>query len=113
MQRSKDLTFIGFSVKARKIVYGISLIADYRKRIYLLILCRSASENTKKTVMDFARYNNIKTLVTQDILLEEIVNKPNCKTIGLTDKNLAAAVLENISGYLKACSGGSNHECGK
>lgn len=107
MQKSKDLTFIGFSVKAGKILYGLNIIKEYKKRIYLLILCHCASENTKKAAKLFATKRKIKILITQDILLEEIVNKNNCKTIALTDKNLAVAVLENISHNFIAFDGGT------
>ncbi len=108
MQRSKEITFIGFSVKARKIIYGINLISLSRKTIFLLIMCFSAAENTKKEAINLARKKGVKLLVTKDILLEEIVNKTNCKLVALTDKNLAAAVLDNADGNLVAYNGGAD-----
>lgn len=107
MLKSKDLTFIGFSVKARKIIYGLNLIESDKKRKYLMLLCNSASDNTKKAVTDYAKRKNITILITQDILLEEIVNKTNCKSAALTDKNLATAVLENISHNFITFDGGA------
>lgn len=107
MQKSKDLTFIGFSIKAKKVIYGLNLIKESRLKFYLLILCHSASDNTKKIAINIANKNKIRLLITHEILLEEIVNKTNSKVIALTDKNLAEAVLQNMSNALKAFDGGN------
>lgn len=108
MQRSKDLTFIGFCIKARKIIYGYNTLTENNKKKYLILLCGSAAENTKKDVISYAKNQGIKLLETQGILLEEIVNKANCKTAALLDMNLAAAVLENISDKFILINGGIN-----
>lgn len=106
LQRSKDLTFIGFCIKARKIIFGYNTLIESSKKKYLIFLCNSAAENTKKDVISYAKKNNIKLLMTQGILLEEIVYKVNCKTAAVIDKNLAAAVLENISNNFITIDGG-------
>lgn len=106
MQKSKDLTFIGFSIKARKIIYGFNTLTESKNKKYLILLCYSASENTKKDVAAYARNNGIKILETKGILLEEIVNKPNCKTAAVTDKGLAAAITENVSDKFLITDGG-------
>jgi hypothetical protein len=110
LQKGKDITFIGFSVKSRRIVYGINQIINSRKKLYLLILCKSASENTKKEARNFAKNHAIKILITKDILLEEIVNKINCKSAALTDKNLAVAVLDNVGCNLTVFDEVPNYE---
>ena len=46
-KKSKVETFIGFSVKARALVYGSDAV-NRLKKAYLILLCESAAENTKK-----------------------------------------------------------------
>lgn len=84
---------MGFSVKARNIIYGIEQIKASKKKMYAILLCRGASQNAKKEAVSFAKSKNIALLITKEIPLEEIVNKVNCKTAALTDENLANALI--------------------
>lgn len=92
---SKTYTYIGFAVRAGKIVYGINQAETCRKS-QLLLLCRTASENARKQAVDLAKKKNIDLIMTVSDDLENIVNKTNCKTVVITDKNLARAVIENM-----------------
>lgn len=98
--KNNDLTYIGFGVKAGKIIYGIDLIKNSKKQIYIILLCRFASENTKKAAINYAKHSNIDIIMTKEMLLEEIVNKVNCKTAALTDKNLADALKKNCPNFV-------------
>jgi hypothetical protein len=97
--KSSDLAYAGFSVKARKIIYGIEQIKESRTRAYVILLCKSASRNTKKAAANFAKNKNLPLLVTKEMLLEEIVNKKNCKAAALTDINLANALIKNMVNF--------------
>lgn len=113
MQRSKDLTFIGFSIKSRKIVLGCNALLSERKRKYLIILCHSAAKNTVKAITAYAYNHDITIIKTHNILLEEIVNKSNCKAAAITDQKLAAAIKDNLSGNFEIMEGGVFNEYSK
>lgn len=73
---------------------GVNAISTL-KRAELIILCETASFNTKKEVVSLAKKLHVKILLSK-VKLEDTVNKPNCKAIALTDKSLASAVMENL-----------------
>lgn len=104
--KSKAYTFIGFAVKARKIKCGVNAVATIKGSAPLLILCRSASENTKKDGFKLAKKLNAKMLVTERDDLENIVYKENCKLAAITDDALATAVIENSDGEFTEYTGG-------
>ncbi len=95
--QSKDVSLIGFAVKARKVVFGLNQIEHCRKRVYLMIICHTASQNTKSAALSLARKMGAPALGTKGVLLEEIVSKPNCKSVAVTDEELAAAIMKNVS----------------
>lgn len=95
--KDKIETFIGFSVKSRKIIFGINSIEIYKKKIYCLFICKTASENTEKNIIKLAEKLNVPLIKTVDKTLEEITFKDNCKAVALTDKQLSKAILDNLN----------------
>lgn len=94
MKISKISAYIGFSARARKIVYGVDSITKKNKQHKLIILCKTAGENTVKQINNFALKTNSTLIVLEDITIEEILKKPNCKVISIKDSNLAKAIIE-------------------
>lgn len=98
--KDKIETYIGFSIKSRKTVYGVDSIIKYKKRMYCLLICKSISENTEKEVSRLAEKDNLPLIKTVEKMLSEITFKDNCKVLALTSKELSEAVLNNLnSGY--------------
>lgn len=85
-------SYIGFAVKSGKILYGIDNITLSRKRKYVMVICRSASENLVDKATAYSEKNGV-PLITAELPLEELVNKSNCKLIAILDANLAKAVI--------------------
>lgn len=103
--RSKIETFIGFAIKARAFVVGGNAIATVKKA-YLLLLCASASDNTKKLAQKYCKKLHCDLLLTHKPL-EDLCGKENCKIAVITDKNLANAVLMNKDENFSVYSGGN------
>ncbi len=97
MQVNKISAYIGFAIKAGKVIYGIDAVEVYRKKTYLLIASEDISENSFKAAKKIQERLKVPLAVTQGIKLEELVHKPNCKFIAITVKNLSDAILENAS----------------
>lgn len=87
-------SYIGFAVKSNKIIYGIDNIEKAKKKVYLLVLSFTASENLREQAQRFSERKNV-PIVETVVPLEDIVFKSNCKIIALTDENMAKAVREN------------------
>lgn len=98
--KSKVRTFIGFAVKARKLVTGADSVARL-KRAYLVLVCDSASENAKK----LAEKQSVRLrcpLLGCVTPLEDLCNKTNCKIAAVTDQSLAKAIIDNRDECLRS-----------
>ncbi len=85
-------SYIGFAVKSGKILYGIDNIIQSRKRKYVMVICKTASENLADKARKYSEKNGI-PLIMAELPLEEMVHKTNCKLIAISDANLASAVI--------------------
>lgn len=96
---SKAETYIGFSIKSGKIIWGLDNVLSCRVSPKLIVTCNSLGENSEKKLLTYASSKGIKVLKLKNRHLEDIVNKSNCKVIGLTDAHLAQAVIDNSEGW--------------
>jgi DNA primase catalytic core len=69
---------------------------DPLKKANLIIVCKSASDNTKKQADKFASRFHCPIIETVTNTLEELTFKGNAKVMAIADQALASAVLENI-----------------
>lgn len=99
MASSRAGTFIGFSMRAGKYKIGLNAVATL-KRANLIIVCSTASENTKKEGEKFAKRFRCPCITTIPPL-EEFTHKENGKIMAITDKALALAILNNLGEELK------------
>lgn len=90
---NKVSAYIGFAIKSNKVIFGIDNLEKYNQKLYLIIVCSSANNK----YIDFAKSMKVKTncdiLITKDVLLGDIISRPNCKIIGIKNKELAMAIL--------------------
>lgn len=95
MKKDKAETLTGFAVKAAKLIYGADNITKGRRKA-LVMLCASASENTRKEIERFCKQTGTDLIITKKPL-EDIVHKKNCKVIAFKDSQMAEAVKKNIN----------------
>ena len=94
MSKSKAETFIGFAMRARKFRIGVNACMTL-KRASLVIVCRSASENTKKDAEKLSNKFHCPLLETKEKDLQDLTHKDNAKVMAIEDKALAQAILSN------------------
>ena len=94
MINSKPITFIGFAIKARKVRFGVGAVGTLKPKVPLLIVCDSASDNTKKEVVKLATKLRSTLLIATDVKLEDIVHKEK---------------LENLDCHFTKYSGGNGY----
>lgn len=99
MEKSKAITFIGFAIKARKVRCGVNAVSTLKKA-ELLIVCSTSSENTFKDAIKLSKKLSAQLLVLNDIKLEDVVYKENCKLIAILDKSLSNAILNSNDSHL-------------
>lgn len=92
MNKQKIVTYLGFAQKAGKVVLGVDNITKKNKRYPLILVCDSASERTKKEILNFGG-----TSVFETSNVAELANKQGCKVIAVVDENLANAIINELS----------------
>lgn len=99
MENNKLHTFVGFSIRTGK--YKTGLNACYTlKRADLVLLCPTASLNTKKEAFKLAKKLNAEIFITK-LNLEDLTHKDNVKIMAIFDKKLTRAILDNCREYLE------------
>ncbi|MDD3946813.1 MAG: hypothetical protein PHI19_03135 [Clostridia bacterium] len=96
MSKSKDcktakiVSYIGFSIKAGKAVFGADNI--YKSAPKVVIADTTLSHNTQKKLIARCERLGIKLIYLQS--LGSLISKPSCKAIGIKDSNLAKAIIK-------------------
>ena len=96
MVNGKVRSYFGFAVKSGNLRGGLNTIGTLKKRVYLIAVCHTASENSKGEAKKFAMKFKCPLIEIAGATLGEYVGKENCKVAAVTDENLAKAILENI-----------------
>lgn len=110
MEKSKIETYLGFGIRARKMIFGTDDIEAQRKGVCLIVCDSGIADNSFKTIIKAQERLGCPLLLTETGLLGELLHKPAVKAAALKDKNLAAAILSVAEGesQFKLYSGGSN-----
>lgn len=98
--KSKAETFLGFAIKAKKFRSGENTLATVKK-IHLIILCRTASQNALKHAEKYAKKHRCKVFCTENKDLSELAHKDGIKIAAITDYSLAKAIETNAFPDLK------------
>ncbi|MCI8459272.1 MAG: hypothetical protein HFE46_06370 [Clostridia bacterium] len=93
MQKDKVDSLLGFAVKAGQLVFGADTLDTAKAKIYLIVMCSTTAENTKKKVWQTAEKKNI-PLMQSENELQYAVSRKNCKVVAVTDKQMASAIIE-------------------
>ena len=109
LEKSKIETYLGFCIRARKIIFGVEMIERQKKGVSLLIVDGGIGKNSLKSTMQAKERFACPLLMTEDSLLGELLHRPAVKVVAITDNNLAKAILASASEpQLKLYSGGNN-----
>ncbi len=91
---NKIISYIGFAIKAKKIIIGQSHLKRTDKKIYLILVCHTASDNLINLAKNLSIKNNCDFIITK-CKLEDLTKIYSVKIIGITDENLSKAIIEN------------------
>lgn len=93
----KIASLIGFAVKSGKIIYGLESLEEGKRKRYLIVCCHTLSERAKIGVKKVAQRDGVFIVETKTRKLEDIVYKKNCKVIGISNKQMADAIINYIT----------------
>ena len=75
MENNKIYTYIGFAIKSRKIRCGVNSVATLKNRVPLLLLCKTASDNTFDEVLKIFSQENLSVVCGSLYMLGELGSK--------------------------------------
>ncbi len=109
MEKSKIETYLGFCVRARKIVFGIDEVVK-QKKCFLLIADEGLGESSFKELKKAWERLRCPMLTAQKDALGTLLHRIGVKAVAIKDKNLASAILSVVDSepQFKLCSGGNN-----
>lgn len=97
-------SYLGFCIKARKIALGSGTVDLLRRGVYLVMVCSTASENTRKLAIKFKNRFSCPLVVCKKGL-ENVVHKSGCKIAAVKDEGLAKAICDNLDEDYELCDG--------
>ena len=65
------------------------------KSIKLMIVCKTASDNTKEKALGLSKKYKCPILITQTKTLDELTHRENAKVMAISDTALAQAIYKN------------------
>lgn len=94
MANSKVITYLGFAYKAGKATLGTDRIEMLKRAPEFVLVDRSLSENSKSKMRSVAERFKISVYETDG--LGELLHRPACKAVAVSEKNLAEALKKEM-----------------
>lgn len=90
----KIISYLGFAKKSNNLIVGQSPIKRTERNLYLIIVDKTASENLINLAKNVANKHGC-AYIQINKQLNELINIRDVKIAGVTDENLAKAIMEN------------------
>lgn len=106
---NKISSYLGFCIRAGKIVFGVDRI-ETLKKAYLLLADEELKENSFKIMLKASEKFSVRLIVTEEKLLGELLHRPQVKAVAITDEQLALAIIKAMESkpQFKLYSGGQD-----
>ena len=106
----KIRTYLGFSLRAGKVIFGVDDIETYKKKIHLLLVDDGLGENSKKKIYKANEQLKAPLYIVEAGLLGNLLHREQVKAIGVKDFSLAQAIIKAAENQpqFKSNSGGNN-----
>ena len=91
---NKIISYLGFAKKSNNCVTGQTALKKCQKKLYLVLVCDTASENLKNLAKNLGNKHNCQTIISK-VELSTLINQIDIKIVGITDENLSKAIIEN------------------
>jgi len=92
LKLEKIKTYLGFSIRCGKVVFGVDKLLEEKKIPRIVIVCSTLNDKVSKKICRFCEEKNISFIKLTNLILSDLVCRDNCKVIGVLDLNLANAI---------------------
>ena len=90
----KIKTYIGFAFKAGKCVLGVDNVVLIKKPM-LVLYSEALAQNSQKKLLESASIHEQQAVTI--VNFNEISPREGCKALGIRDKSLAGAIIEQLN----------------
>ena len=94
-ENNKIESYLGFCIKAGKAALGLDRAEALRRPPILLLADRSLSDGSTARAVRLAEKFGCPLVVCEGISLAELIHRPACKFLAVSEKHLAAAILSS------------------
>lgn len=110
MIKSKIETYLGFCLRARKLLLGTDNVENAKKNVYLLMADATLGNNGLKIMVKAQAQFSCPLLQCSPNFIGECLHRYGVKAIAVQDKNLADAIMQSVPQCeeVKLYSGGNN-----
>ena len=91
MDAKKIESYLGFAIKAGKLVMGLNSIETLKKGVFCMLLDEGAQKNSQKQARKLAVRLSCPLVIIKD--LGALVKREGCKVVAIKDSSLAGAIL--------------------
>ena len=115
MEKNKIETYLGFCIRAGKIVFGVDRLEKQKKGVHLIIVDGGVGKNSLKPALLAKERLHCPMITSESGVLGETLHRHAVKVASITDEHLAAAILSVVDSVaqFKLYSGGDNSTYGK
>ena len=92
LTNSKLKSYLGFSIKSNKIIFGIDNLESTKKNVRLVICCNTLADNSFKKLCNLCYRRDWKLVQLTNSTISELIQRENCRILGILDSNLANAI---------------------
>ena len=97
MNKNNLSAYLGFAINSGKIIFGYDNLFKLKKIPYIVLVCSTLNNKMLQKIDKFCNYHKIKLLVLENLILGDIIKRSNCKLIGVCDKNLSHAIVNELN----------------
>lgn len=97
---SKIKSYLGLCVKSGGVVIGQDRLKQNNKKIYLIVLSPTATQNLKDLSFRLSEKFDCDLVITNTVL-EDLICKQGCKLVGITNQSLAEAILTQENEFIR------------
>ncbi len=88
----KAESIIGFAVKADKVIYGLDMLKEGKRKRYLIIFSPTVSDGSKQAILSVAKRDNVPIIISESLIAA--LHKAGAKVIGIANKQMADAIIK-------------------
>ena len=92
MKKRAVVSYVGYAIKSRNILYGVDNIVG-KKVCGVVLYDRALGKSSLDKLKTFLAKKGVKGFCVD---VEDYYPGKNCKAIGITDKNLASAIIKEM-----------------